>query len=435
MNKVGRILNRRDLLALFAMVFMADVAIGIQRATFSLFASSLGASLTMIGFMGGMEGLTGLLLAVPVGSLSDRVNRRTVVGGGLLLFAASYLLCAQISNPYLLYPIRIMTGVGVASTFYLGLALVSDIADEGARALSIGLYTTCMGVGFAIGTGIGGRVAQDFGFSVGFQMAAVIVLASFAVLRWGPAWRSSVRKEKKTGKAESFSTRITILRREPVLLAACIGNLGIAMANEGAIFNFFPLYAASLSISTAVIGALFSARMLSSSAARLPTGAAVGRTTSQRLMVIALATSMLCMFAIPFARSATILGLILIVEGIAFGMYFTAGNTAIAEHTTQANRGIATGLFVMAGSVGTTLGPIGLGAAAELWNLEAVFWLTGAVMLAGLLVIVYLQAQARRRTRPPADHSGPSAGLLPSRGQETSGSTGQSPGASLVMIG
>lgn len=143
---------------------------------------------------------------------------------------------------------------------------------------------------------------------------------------------------------------------------------------------------------------------------------------------------MLCMFAIPFVRSATMLGLILTVEGIAFGMYFTAGNTAIAEHTTQANRGMATGLFVMTGSVGTTLGPIGLGAAAELWSLEAVFWLTGAVMLAGLLVIVYLQAQARKRARPPADSSGPSAGLLPSRGQETKGSAGQRPGASLVMI-
>jgi MFS family permease len=161
----------------------------------------------------------------------------------------------------------------------------------------------------------------------------------------------------------------------------------------------------------------------------------VGRITSQHLMVGALATSMLCMLAIPFARSAALLGVILTFEGLAFGMYFTAGNAAIAEHTTQANRGIATGLFVMAGSIGTTLGPIGLGAAAERWSLEAVFWLTGAVLLAGLAVILYLQVQARKRERPPADSSGPSAGRLPSGGRETSVRVNHRTGASLKMKG
>ena len=409
MIRVQRIARRGDLLALFAMVFLADVAIGIHRATFSLFASSLGATLTMIGFLGGTEGLTGLLLSVPIGSLSDRVNRRIVVGAGLLLFAVSYFLCAVIRNPYLLYVTRILTGIGVASTFYLGLALVSDIADEADRGLSIGLYTTCMGVGFAVGSGLGGRIAQDLGFSAGFQVATVVVLASFAVLRWGPVRPVDQQLPDATASpAQPFLARIAILRREPVLLAACIGNLGIAMANEGATFNFFPLYAASLAIGTAAIGSIFSARMLSSSAARLPTGALADRVPSRYLMVGALALSMLVMFAIPFASSSTMLGLILIGDGIAFGMYFTAGNAAIAEHTTKANRGIATGLFIMAGSIGTTLGPIGLGAAAEHWTLRAVFWLTGAVLLAGLLAILFLQLQARQ-ARPTASSQTPGA--------------------------
>ncbi|MGD2040554.1 MAG: MFS transporter [Anaerolineae bacterium] len=434
MIRVRRIARREDLLALFAMVFLADVAIGIQRATFSLFASSLGATLTMIGFMGGTEGLTGLLLSVPVGSLSDRVNRRIVVGGGLLLFAASYLLCALTSNPYLLYPARILTGVGVASTFYLGLALVSDIADEPDRGLSIGLYTTCMGIGFAVGSGVGGRIAEDLGFSAAFQVATVVVLASFVILRWGPVRSASQPQELATSQAQSLSTRLAILRREPVLLAACIGNLGIAMANEGATFNFFPLYAASLAISTAAIGSIFSARMLSSSAVRLPTGALADLISSRYLMVGALALSILVMFAIPFTSSSALLTLIMIGDGIAFGMYFTAGNAAIAEHSTTANRGIATGLFIMAGSIGTTLGPIGLGAAAERWGLQSVFWLTGAVLLVGLLVILYLQWQARPKALPSATGRQAGVGVRAPKEPETSSQTGHEPGAGADVI-
>jgi MFS family permease len=435
MTKIERIARRGDLITLFAMVFLADVAIGIQRATFSLFAVSLGATLTMVGFLGGMEGLTGLLSAVPIGSLSDRVSRRVIVGGGLLIFAVSFLLCSVIRNPYLLFPIRVMTGVAVGSIFYLGIALVSDLADKPDQGLSIGLYTTCMGVGFAIGTGLGGRLAEDFGFSTGYQVAAVIALLSLAVFRWGLGRAPARPSMATTGKAQSLSARFSILGREPVILAACIGNLGMAMANEGAILGFFPLYAASLAIGTAVIGSIFSARMLSSSAARLPTGALSGPKTSRRLIIIAMAISMLCMFAIPFARSATMLGLILTVEGIAFGMYFTAGNAAIAEHTTAANRGLATGLFVMAGSLGVTLGPIGLGAAAERWDLGAVFWLTGAVMLVGLIVILFLQVQARRKASPPTGGSGSCADPLTSRGQEISVGLGHEPDANLAVIG
>ena len=52
MHRIKGIAKHGDLQALFVMVLLADVAIGIQRATFSLFASSLGATLTMPGIAG-----------------------------------------------------------------------------------------------------------------------------------------------------------------------------------------------------------------------------------------------------------------------------------------------------------------------------------------------------------------------------------------------
>jgi MFS family permease len=384
------------LLALFAMVFLADVAIGIYRATISLFASSLGATLTMIGILGSIEGLTVLLVAVPIGSLSDRVDRRTVLGGGLLLFALSYFLCSMVRNPVPLYPIRALIGVSVTSTFYLGLVLVSDIVEKPDQGLCIGIYTTCMGIGFAVGTAVGGRLAEDFGYSTGFRVAAIAVLVSFALLRWGPARKPTRPRPVRADKTESLSAGLAVLGRNPALLAVYLGNLGIAMANEGTIFNFFPLYAASLSIGVAVIGSMFSIRMLSSSVARLPTGALVNRLSSRRLMVVALILSMVSLFSMAFATRPVVLSLLLVAEGVSFGMYFASGSAAIAEQTTEANRGTATGLFIMAGSIGVTLGPLALGQTAERWGLNTVFLLTAAVLLAALVVNLFLQSRVGR---------------------------------------
>jgi MFS family permease len=383
-------------LAIFAMVFLADIAIGIFRATFSLYANRLGATLTQVGIIGSIEGLTVLLVSVPIGLLSDRKDRRTVLAAGLLLFVASYLICSMVPSPSFLYPIRALIGVSVTSTFYVGIAFVSDIVDKRDQGLCIGIYTTCMGLGFAAGSAIGGRLAQDFGFRVGFQVAAITVLMSFAVLRWGPAWRSRQTGPASVSQVESFRAKLAMLGREPGILAACLGYLGIAMANEGAIFNFFPLYAASLSISTAAIGSLVSVRMVSSSAARLPTGALVNWLSSKRLMTAALVLSMTSLIGIAFGTTPTVLSIFLVGEGMAFGMYFASGSAAVAEHTNLANRGTATGLFIMAGSIGNTLGPLTLGPAADRWGLNTVFLLTAATLLAMLLLILLLY----RRTAP-----------------------------------
>ena len=129
----------------------------------------------MIGIIGSIEGLTVLLTSVPIGSLSDRIERRTVVGGGLLLFALAYFLCTLASSPALLYPIRALIGVSVSSTFYVGIALLSDIVDRPEQGLSIGIYTTCMGVGFAVGSAIGGRLAEDLGYVAGFGVACYVL--------------------------------------------------------------------------------------------------------------------------------------------------------------------------------------------------------------------------------------------------------------------
>ena len=65
-----RILRRKEIWSVFAMVFMADVVVGMILPTFSLYASSLGASLSLIGILSTVVGLTRILSSVPIGVLS-----------------------------------------------------------------------------------------------------------------------------------------------------------------------------------------------------------------------------------------------------------------------------------------------------------------------------------------------------------------------------
>jgi MFS family permease len=394
-KRVECIVTRRDLLAIFGMVFLADAAIGIFRPTFPLYARGLGASLTMIGALGGTEGLTRVLSFVPIGMLSDAKGRLGVLSAGLLLFAASYFLCATVSSPYWLYPVRVMTGLSMASTFFVGIAYVSDMVDRPDQGLAIGLYTTCMGLGFALGSAIGGQVAERYGYAACYRVAAVAVLVGFALLRWVSSAKSRGRGAASAAISEPLSAKLALLVREPNILAASLGNLLISVVLEGAIFNFFPLYTASLSVSEAAIGSMFSVRALMSTAARLPTGALTTRFSSRHLMVLALVLAMTLVLSISFLTAPTALGIALAVEGIAYGMFLASGHTAVAEHSTESNRGTATGVYSMAGSLGVVLGPFALGPVADWWGLTTVFWLTGAMVFLGIVVVLYMSHRQR----------------------------------------
>jgi MFS family permease len=150
-----------------------------------------------------------------------------------------------------------------------------------------------------------------------------------------------------------------------------------------------------------MIGGMFSIRMIGSAATRLPSGAITSRIPVQYLMLTALAIGTASVLSMAFVTDHVLLTVLLACEGIAFGMYFASGTTAIAKHTEEANRGTATGLFITAGSFGTTLGPIGLGRAADAWGLSSVYLITGIVLLAGFLGNLYLHSRARSRNRIP----------------------------------
>lgn len=69
-------LLRRDVLTIYLVIFMCDLVSGILSLTFSLYAKDLGASLSFIGTLSSISGITQLLTSIPIGMISDRWSSR-----------------------------------------------------------------------------------------------------------------------------------------------------------------------------------------------------------------------------------------------------------------------------------------------------------------------------------------------------------------------
>ena len=102
------ILFRPEIASICLVAFMADLVAGIVVPTFSLYATSLDASLALVGALTGMAGFTSIFASLPIGILSDAQGRKSIIVGGMFLFALSSFLYTIVPNPLLLFPIRIL---------------------------------------------------------------------------------------------------------------------------------------------------------------------------------------------------------------------------------------------------------------------------------------------------------------------------------------
>lgn len=400
MSATYRRLLRREVVDICILIFIADVVTGVQIPVFPLYTTSLGASLGLLGLITSVLGLTRLASALPIGIVSDRLNRKTVLVGGMIAFAVSFVLYALAPGAgWLVFP-RVIQAVAMVATFPLGIAYIGDVVEPRDRGAAIGVYTAAMGSGFAVGPLLGSWVGSVAGYPAAYACGAVIAVggALFGAIR--------LVKKKVIPADGSLAPRLVdlpalkLLIRQPAMLMACVANVAMTLSMTGAIFTYFPIYARGVGISTLTIGSLFAWRSIASASGRIPMGPLSARLPAHWTLAAVLVVEAGLDLGISRSASPLALTALLILEGIGFGVFLVSGQSAVAEAAAQTNRGAAVGMFWMAGSIGDLFGPIALGVIAQEVGLVAVFQTTAVAVLVGAGLVAFLGALAVRREIP-----------------------------------
>ncbi len=115
-------------------------------------------------------------LAYAAGKLSDRLDRRTLIIGGYLLFASAYLGMAIGSAAIVAWLMFLLYGGYYTLTNGIQRAFAADNADPERRATEIGAYHTCVGTALLPASLIAGVLYQHFGSSTPFYTGGIIAL-------------------------------------------------------------------------------------------------------------------------------------------------------------------------------------------------------------------------------------------------------------------
>ena len=394
-----RRLLRREVVDICMLIFIADVVTGVQIPLFSLYTISLGASLGLLGVITAVLGLTRLASALPIGMLSDRLDRKTVLVGGMITFAISFVAYAVAPSAEWLAVPRALQAVAMVATFPLGIAYIGDVVETRDRGAAVGVYTAAMGSGFAVGPLLGSWVASVAGHPAAYLSGAIIAVG-------GAVYGAARLIRKKAGPGEaSLAPRLVdlpalvALARQPAMVMACVANIAMTLSMTGAIFTYFPVYARGAGISTVAIGSLFAWRSIASASGRIPMGPLSSRLPAHWTLAAVLAVEAGIDLAISRTASPLVLTALLVIEGVGFGVFLVSGQLAVAATAGQTNRGAAVGLFWMAGSFGDFFGPIALGVIAQQNGLIAVFQTVAVAVVIGAGLVAGLGVLAGRRSR------------------------------------
>lgn len=235
--------NRGAMLLLMLNIFLAFTGIGLVVPIMPTYMNELGIGGSVVGLLVAAFSLTQLLVSPFAGRLSDKMGRKRIIVGGLIVFALSELLFGVANASWVLFISRMLGGIGAAMIMPAVMAYVADTTTSEERAQGMGFINAAITTGFIIGPGIGGYLAElgiRVPFFVAAGAAAVVSVITLLVL---PESRSAMKREEAgAAKGNNDSLVMQLMRsyREPYFFGLVIVFvLSFGLANYETVFGLF----------------------------------------------------------------------------------------------------------------------------------------------------------------------------------------------------
>lgn len=150
---------------------------------FALYAEHLpgGSNYALVGIALGAYGLTQAILQIPMGWLSDRIGRKSVIYFGLILFAIGSFIAALATDIYWVILGRIIQGAGAISAAVM--ALAADLTREEHRTKAMAVIGMTIGTVFALSLIVAPALNQWIGVPGIFAMTGVLALAAIFIVK------------------------------------------------------------------------------------------------------------------------------------------------------------------------------------------------------------------------------------------------------------
>ena len=375
--------ERRAAFSLAAIYALRMLGLFLILPVFALYAEKLpDHTPLLVGLAVGIYGLTQAVLQIPFGLLSDRIGRKPVIVGGMLVFALGSVVAAGAETIQGVILGRALQGSGAVAAAVM--ALAADLSREEVRTRVMATIGISIGGAFILSLVLGPMLYHWIGVPGIFWLTAGLALAGVLVTLFlvpQPA-HSSVHRD-----AEPVPAQFRAVLRNIDLMRLNFGVFTLHMMLT-ALFLVVPLGLRDLGLASASHWQVYLPVMLVSMGAMVPfIILAEKRRHMKGVLMGAVATLAVAeagLYLLGGGMAGVVVSLLLFFT--AFNLLEASLPSLVAKMAPVTGKGTAMGFFTSSQFLGAFVGGVLGGWAHQLAGSQAVFLLGAGAALLWFLV-------------------------------------------------
>lgn len=296
--------------ATIAMMGVFAVTLGLTYPLLSLVLERQGVSPSLIGLNAAMTPI-GIIVSAPfIPALAGRFGAWRLSVVFLLCTAVTLLLLAAFQSLAAWFVLRFFLGIFIDGLFIVSETWINQMATRATRGRVMGLYTTVLASGFAIGPFVIGLTG-----SVGWTPFLIGVSAPLLVL----PLLFAVRGRVPEFGADEKASILAFLPHAPLLLMA----VGIMALFDSAVLALMPIYGLQQGLEEATAAMAVGVLVAGNVMFQFPIGWLADRLHRRMLMLVCTALTVVGCFILPLVIGDPLLlwPLLFLWGAMAFGVY------------------------------------------------------------------------------------------------------------------
>jgi MFS family permease len=350
----------------------------------AVYATGMGASLSLVGVMLSAYGVMQLALRIPLGIASDVLGRRKpfVIAGPALaaIGAAGFLLAPA---PGFLVASRAVTGLAACAWVAITV-MYSGYYPPAEAARAIGAMGLTNGLGQVIATYTGGVAAGAYGWPAPFLLSVVTGVAGMGLMALCPEPRAARRAAVPVSWERLWSIGTSRGLLTVSLLAAMNSYL-----NFSTVFGFTPVYAKAIGATPTELGLLTAVSLVPFALAQPLNAPAARRLGFVTTVGGGLALSGAMIAVVPLTHAFPALVATQVVGGVGRGFLSASLMSLAILAVDQRERATAMGVYQAIYSIGMFLGPLSSGFIGQRFGLGPVFVSSGLLSVGAAVVACF----------------------------------------------
>ena len=326
------------------------------------FATSLGTPDDLLGIVASASTIPGILISLPVASLSDVFGRRKVLLFAAFVFASAPFLYLGVSSWWMLALVRFYHGFATAIFMPVAEASIATIFPS-KRGERISLFNSATAVGRALAPFLGGYIlfATNENFFTLYIAVGIAGVTAFAIALLFLAEKRTLTTEASVtmemAPRKIFSGWLTIIKN------TCVLGVSFVQAIQYFVFGSVEFFLVGyltdvVKMDIFSVGVITGSEIVALVVARPLIGRISDKIGRTKPIVVGIIISCFLIGAIPFTTQFPLLLLLAIAYGVSFAAVLSSTSPMVADLVPIGLVGASMGFLSTTMDIGQTLGPI-----------------------------------------------------------------------------